>query len=140
MNQISITCHGHENILSTHKSTLEFTTDSFLTSTGDCIIGVKSSLNLRNLPDEFKDKIRSENSRIRIILQIGEKKEEINGFGHSSLQLSDSRAIIVRKSSFVCPKTLAINADKAACDISTDIINLLKNPKTELKVSISVEV
>jgi hypothetical protein len=140
MNQISFKCQGHENILSKHKSTLEFTTDSCLTSSGDCIIGVNSSISLRDIPQDFKKLIQNEKSRITITLQVGEKKEEIHGFGDSALQLSDSRAMIIRKSTFICPRTLAIRADKAACDISKDIVDLMKNPKSELKVIITVEV
>ncbi len=139
MDPVSFTCRGHKNIISTHKSTMEFTTDLFLSLKGDCIVGVNSSLSLKNLPEEFKEKIRRENSQIKIVLQIGENIEEILGHGNPNLQLSDSRAIIVRKSAYTCPKTLAIKANKAACNISKDIIEKLKNSDSQLKVTIYVE-
>ncbi|MHA1218905.1 MAG: DUF371 domain-containing protein [Candidatus Heimdallarchaeaceae archaeon] len=139
MDSASFTCRGHKNIISTHKSTMEFTTDSFLSLKGDCIVGVNSSLSLKNLPEEFKEKIRRENSQIKIVLQIGEEIEEILGHGNPNLQLSDSSAIIVRKSAYTCPKTLAIKANKAACNISKDIIEKLKNSDSQLKVTIYVE-
>ena len=37
---------GHENILATHKNTLEFTKDDFVTKTGDCIVGISSDFNI----------------------------------------------------------------------------------------------
>ena len=64
--------------------------------------------------------------------------EEITGHGSSDLELSDTRAMIVRRSSFICPRTLIINADKAACDISRDFVQLLKNSKSKLQIEITV--
>ena len=50
-------CYGHENILSTHKTTIEFTKDSELTLDGDCILGIKADFNsiraLRGLSSLF---------------------------------------------------------------------------------------
>ena len=139
MNQISFNCTGHKNITSSHESTLEFTTDSSISLRGDCIIGVSSSLCLRDIPKKFKDKIQKENSKIKIVIQIGEKKEEIIGYGNPDLQLSDSKAMIIRKSSFICPRTLAIKANKAACDIPRKMVELLTDSKSEINVTIYLE-
>ncbi len=139
MNQISFTCNGHENITSSHKSTLEFTTDSSISLRGTCIIGVSSSLCLRDIPKKFKDIMKKENSKIKIIIQIEGKKEEILGYGNPDLQLSDSEAMIIRKSSYICARTLAIKANKAACDIPKDLVELLTDSKSKIDVTISIE-
>src|SRR3989442_3494615 len=45
--------YGHPAILSTHPSTLEITTTHELTRRGDCVVAVKSSGAVRNLPEDF---------------------------------------------------------------------------------------
>ena len=38
-----IIAQGHPNVLGTHRTTIEITTEDFLTTNGNCIIGVMSS-------------------------------------------------------------------------------------------------
>ncbi len=132
-------CFGHSHVTSRHKSTLEFTVDSDLTFRGDCILGVRATTNLLNLPDEVKSLLRDENNNVKVILNVLGFDEEIKGKGHPNLQLSDESAIIIRKSNFLCPKTLMINADKSASDISKEIRELMKNPSSKMKVTIQIE-
>jgi len=83
--------------------------------------------------------MKKENSKIKIIIQIEGKKEEILGYGNPDLQLSDSEAMIIRKSSYICARTLAIKANKAACDIPKDLVELLTDSKSKIDVTISIE-
>jgi len=54
-----IHCRGHENVKATHRSTLEITTEDFLTPRGDCIICVSADKSLRDLSDDFKEALRT---------------------------------------------------------------------------------
>jgi hypothetical protein len=139
MEQISFICYGHPNVLSKHKSTLEFTTDSELTLRGDCILGVKASVGPFNLPEELKIKLREKESKVKMLLEVDGLIEEIEGTGHPELLLSDKVAIIIRKSNFICSRTLMINANKAAQDVSEQIKNKMKDKEMEMKVTIHVE-
>ncbi len=139
MISFSFKCYGHPNIASKHRSTIEFTTDSNLTPRGDCILGVKTTTNLKQLPTEIKDLIRKKNSKIKVIMKIDEFLEEIEGEGHAELSLTDETAIIIRTSNYVCPKTLVINANKAAKDISSEMRELMRNPSTIMEITIQVE-
>ncbi|MHA2357674.1 MAG: DUF371 domain-containing protein [Candidatus Heimdallarchaeaceae archaeon] len=138
MASFSFYCYGHPNLLATHKSTLEITTEKNLTHKGDCIIGVSSTEVLPNLPNELKKKIKQSNSEIHVVLEIDGTVEEIRGYGNPELELSDATAIIIRKSDYICSKTLMINSNKAAWEISREIIKLMRNSKTKMKVTISV--
>jgi len=138
MANFSFYCYGHPNVLATHKSTLEFTTDKDLTSKGDCIIGVSSTTSLQSLPNVTKAKIRQYKSKLKVILEINGIIEELRGNGNPNLELSDSTAIIIRKSDYICDKTLMINSNKAACEISREIVHLMRNPENKMKVTISV--
>ena len=139
MSLFNFHCYGHPNVSSTHKSTLEFTTEPNLSSKGDCILAVKSTCSLRNLPNDLKEKMKIDGQIIKVTLKVGHEQEIITGYGSSKLSLSDETALIIRKSSFVCSRTLMINSSKAASDISRDIVNSLTKPSAILYVTIQVD-
>lgn len=129
---------GHENVTSLHKSTFEITTDKTLTLKGDCIIGLSSEATLKDFPQELKDKIMKDNSKIQVVLKSGDYADTITGYGSSELTLNHPTDMVCRKSDFTCDRTLIINADKAAKDLNKDLINELKKG-SELKVTIITE-
>jgi hypothetical protein len=47
--------------------------------------------------------------------------------------------MVVRKSSYVCARTLAVKADKAAADLSRDIVQKLRDPAQKVKVTLSLK-
>ena len=65
-------------------------------------------------------------------------KLQVKGKGHKDLICSDPNDIVLRKSDYVCPRTLAIKCDKASDSIPRKIIHLLQNPKTKGFFSIEV--
>ena len=137
--KIEFHCYGHQNVFGTHHSTLEITKDKDLSPRGDCIVGINSDIALVDISEEIKKMIQDEKSIVKLILEVENLKEEIIGYGHKNLELSDKRAMIARKSSYTCKRTLLINANKAAKDISRDIIEKMKNPSTKMKVTIQVQ-
>ena len=46
--------------------------------------------------------------------------------------------MVIRKSDYVCERTLAVGADKAANDLSRALVEKLKNPKQEVRISLTV--
>ncbi|MHA1303228.1 MAG: DUF371 domain-containing protein [Candidatus Heimdallarchaeaceae archaeon] len=131
-------CYGHPNILSTHKTTLEFTVDEDLSLRGNCILGVRASLSLKSFSEEMKKLIRKSSTKIKVIIQVDDLVEEIIGYGDPNLELSDERAIIIRTSDYICPRTLMIRANKASKDISRHIVELMKVPEKRMTVTIQV--
>ncbi|WP_407376427.1 DUF371 domain-containing protein [Methanobrevibacter sp.] len=120
---------GHKNVSSNHKSTFEITKDPEIGPTADCIIGVDMDKSMLNFPDEFKREIASSDTRIVVELRTENGYDEILGYGHEDLTLTHPTDIVCRKSDYTCPRTLMINADKAARDIDETIVNDLKNEK-----------
>lgn len=132
--------YGHENIQATHESTFEITKDARLSEKGDCIIAVSADKSMADLSPEFKESLRRENTRVVILIETDEEAEGVNAFGSQRLTLTHSRDIVVRKSDYVCSRTLAIQADKAACDLSRRLVKKLRNPKQRVKITLKVEV
>ena len=136
--ETSFYCYGHKNVLCKHLSTLEFTTDDFLTLKGDCILGIRSTMSLISLPEKLKKIIRTDTTKIIVKIEVDNLIEEVVGYGSSKLELSDKHAIVIRKSSYTCSRTLMIGANKAAIDISRNIVHKMKNPNSKMKVTIQV--
>ncbi len=63
---------------------------------------------------------------------------KVKGKGHKDLILSDPNDIVIRKSNYVCPRTLAVNCDKASDSIPRKLIKILQNPKASGVFSIEV--
>ena len=133
-----IFAQGHENILSTHKTTLEFTKDQHLSKKGDCIVAVAADKALADLSAEFKQKLRNTHAKLIIIIEAGEIFEQFNAQGSARLILSHPTDMVIRKSDYVCSRTLAVRAEKAACDLSRDFVEKLKNRKQTVKITLVV--
>lgn len=130
---------GHVNIRASHRTTLEITKDSHLTPRGDCIVGVSADKALGEFSERFKEIARSPGSRI--ILLIADERgnhDVIIGEGHPDLSFSDPKKIIVRKSSYAAPNTVMIRADKAARDISRDLVSTLRNGSRGIALFIAI--
>ena len=121
---------GHENIRSFHQKTIEITKDSHLTPQGDCIIGVNASASCADLPSEFKERLRDPNSKVSFLIKVQEHEFLVKGKGHENLTLTHTEDIVIRKSNFVCPRTLAVKCDKASDLLPRKMVSLLQNPKT----------
>jgi hypothetical protein len=134
-----IIAHGHENIRSTNKTTFEVTKETHLTKRGDCIIAVDATKGAVDLSQQFKDFVRSDNAQIIIELEVDGEKETVKACGSSGLTLMHPTALVIRKSNFVCNRTLAIKADKAACNFSRRLVEKFQNPNQKVKITLTAE-
>ncbi len=119
---------GHPLILSKHQRTFEVTKSSELTERGDCIIGVNASKAGVDFNSSFRSMLADERTAVTIIIKVGETAIVIKAKGHPELTLSDPEELVVRKSSFISPRTLAVQADKSAADIPRSVVSKLREP------------
>ena len=142
MNSVMVvfSARGHKNVQSTHKTTFEVTKEADLTKKGDCIVAVEATKAVMDLPREFKKAAKKEGAQITVTIEAGEMKETVKAKGSPQLQFSHPTDLVVRKSSYVCGRTLAIGADKASIDFSRRLVEKLKDHKQEVKVTLTVEV
>ncbi|MGQ0605633.1 MAG: DUF371 domain-containing protein [Candidatus Nitrosotenuis sp.] len=122
---------GHANVRALHPRTIEITTEPDLTLQGDCIIGVSAECGCKEIPQELKEKLRRSESKIRITIHVNDEEFKIVGKGHEDLKLENSHDLVIRKSNFLCPRTLAIACNKASDDMPRKMIKMLQNPKTK---------
>lgn len=134
-----IHAHGHEDIRSNHMTTFEITKESSVTKRGDCIIAVGATKGAADLHPRFKVAARNEVSQITIMIEAGGLREIVKAKGSSRLLFTHPTDLVVRKSNYVCGRTLAIRADKAASDFPRKLIEKIRNPSQKIKITLTVE-
>ena len=130
--------YGHANIQATHETTLEFTKDKHLSKAGDCIIAVAADKALADLSPQFKDSLRKPNAKLTLLIEAGGIQAQVQAHGTQQLSLTHSTDAVLRKSDYVCSRTLAVSADKAANDLPRALVEKLKNPQQQVKITLTV--
>jgi len=129
---------GHPMVRSSHPTTIEVTTEDYLTESGDCIIGVGASKGCAQLDARIKERLRRKESRVTITILAGNLSFRVNASGDPRLGLSHQHDMVIRKSDFVSDRTLAVRADAASRNIPREMVRLLKDPTTVGRLEIEV--
>jgi hypothetical protein len=116
---------GSKNISATHPTTLEITRANWLTKNGNCIIGINADKGCATLGLVFKKAIKAGHP-LNFTLITEDKSFKFIAYGSSRLQLTDGYELVVRKSEFISPRTMAIRSSAAAADIPREMISYLK--------------
>ncbi|MFP3143877.1 MAG: DUF371 domain-containing protein [Caldisphaera sp.] len=127
--------YGHENVRATHKSTIEITKDNFLTTRGDCIIGIKSEVSAKDFPEWLAKDIKN-NNKILVVFCTNNHCDSLIGYGDKSIMLSHENKIIFRKSNYIEPATVLIKSNKAAIDLNRKLVDDLRRSE-EIKIMIT---
>lgn len=126
---VTFRAFGHENVVGEHKTTVEITSESFLTPQGTCIVGIEATQTLADLDSAIRELAVLETTKIVLVMEVSGIVERVTGTGGPGLTYSDSVSMVTRTSSYQCGRTLMIHADKAASDLSRNFINSLKDNK-----------
>ncbi|UYP46522.1 hypothetical protein NEF87_002807 [Candidatus Lokiarchaeum ossiferum] len=124
---------GHKNVLGTHRSTIEITTEKFLTPRGNCIIATRSTKAVGNFSPELKKAIQK-GAKIKVSLSAGPYQDFFFGFGNKFLNMTSEISIVFRLSEFISDRTALINCSKNAAEINRNLISYLQNPHNQLHV------
>ncbi len=139
MVQDEVIFYGHPNIRSLHAKTIEITKDEHLTPRGDCIIGVKANKACADLDESFKHRLKSNLSVIKIEIMVGDVSFIISGRGDERLSMLNSNDIVIRKTNFVCPRTMSVLCDKASSDVPRKLVRILQDQQTKGIFRITLE-
>jgi hypothetical protein len=135
-----INAYGHRNIRATHRTTFEITKEKELSIKGDCIVAVSADKGFPDFRSEFKELLRRDGARLIVQLEADGITEIVSAFGSSRLILAHPTDLVVRKSNYICDRTLAIKADKAAFDLSRELVAKLQNPSQRVRITLTVEI
>ncbi|MDH4214784.1 MAG: DUF371 domain-containing protein [Candidatus Odinarchaeota archaeon] len=127
---------GHENVIGRHKTTVEITSENFLTHQGTCIVGTRATQTLAGLDSVIKKLVTLESTKIVLEMEVNGIIERVTGSGGPCLTYSDSVSMVARTSSYQCGRTLMIHADKAASDLREDFVNNLKDNRAVMNCAL----
>jgi len=131
-----ILARGHENVTATHKTTFEITKEKSLTKRGDCIIAISANKAMPDFEPKFRKALKNENAKLIIEIRAGKVCEIVRAYGSKELRLMHPTDMVVRKSNYICDRTLAVKADKAAADLSRELVKKLRNPKQYVEIKL----
>lgn len=134
-----IEAHGHRNVLSTHRTTFEITKEKALTSRGDCIVAVGAAKSALDLSVKFKEAAKKEDAYITITIEADGMREIVRARGSSRLSFTHPTDLVVRKSGYVCGRTVAVRADKAAGDLSRKLVGKMRSSHQRIEITLTVE-
>ena len=129
---------GHEHVTAGHASTVELTTDDWLTPAGDCIVGVEADRTPRDFSTAFREACRDANAAITATFAVGQPNadavdlaapahvDELVGRGDPDLALVDDRSMVGRTSDYTDDeRTVFVDGDGAAADLDRDLVAAL---------------
>ena len=134
-----IDARGHENILSTHETTFEITKETTLTKHGDCVIATGATKGARDLSVEFKEAMKREGVEITITIEAGEAKEVVEARGSPQLLFTHPTDLVVRKSNYICSRTIAIRANKSARDLSKKLVEKIQVATQKIRITLALK-
>lgn len=120
-----IIAYGHPNITARHRSTMQVTKDEEIGPRADCIIGVRANKSVRDLSPELRSHLL-EGGSIHIMLIVGDYTFSFEAEGSSRLVLNHERDAVIRRSTYIDGRTLAVRSTAAARDIPRDMIRALR--------------
>lgn len=121
----TIRAQGHPNVSATHASTLEVTTDDYLTPAGDCIVGINADRAPADFSPGFVGACRDPGTRITATLRVGDREQVVVGRGHQDLAFDSERAAVLRTSDHADGRTVLVGADAAAADLDRHLVATL---------------
>jgi hypothetical protein len=139
MKEERVTFIGHRNIRCLHNKTIEITKAVSLSTRGDCIAGVSASKACNDFDKEFKARFSESGRKVNLEIKVDEQTFRMHGFTDQRLTLSHGHDIVIRRSNYVCPRTLCVLCNKASFDIPRELVLKLQNPATAAELKIIVE-
>lgn len=116
---------GHENVRAEHASTLEVTTDDYLTPAGDCILAVEADRAPAAFDPAFVEACRDAATTITLSVATGGHEAVVTGRGDPALTFDSERSAVCRTSTHVDDRTVMLEADAAAADLDRELVAVL---------------
>jgi len=133
-----IIAYGHPDIRATDNTGFDIIKSETPEKYRKAIIAVKANKGCRDFSTKFKHSLKYA-KKIEITIQAGGEEDKIIAFGSPALILSSSQEIAIRKDDRIDGKTAAILANKSAAELSQDLLEKLRDPKTEIKIILEIK-
>lgn len=139
MVQDEVTFYGHPNVRSLHSKSIEITKHGYLTPKGDCIIGIKANKACTDLEESIRRGLKSSLAIVKIEVIVDDESFIIKGRGDERLTMLNPHDIVIRRTNFVCPRTMSVLCDKASSDMPRELVRLLQHQEQKGLFRITIE-
>jgi len=133
-----ILAHGHSAIQATDSKGFVITKFASPEKQPKAIISVNANKGCKDITAEFRNSLKS-SKRLEITIEAGGVEEKITAYCSPALKLTSSDEIAIRKDDGIDEKTAGILASKSASELSQDLIEKLRNPKIEVKITLEIK-
>lgn len=120
---------GHPLVSGSHGRTIEITTEEHLTPAGDCILGVGASKGLAQLSPWVKSALKVGAARVRFSIKAPGGEFSFFARGSEQLSFESTTDMVIRRSSYVCGRTLAIQSESSAREVPRALVQSLRSPE-----------
>ena len=76
---------------------------------------------------------------VRIEVMVGNESFLITGTGDGRLTMLNPHDIVIRKTNFVCPRTMSVLCDKASSEVPRKMVNALQDRDVKGIIRITIE-
>ncbi len=118
--------YGHPNVTADHATTFEITKEDNLTPAGSCIIAVSADKGAADLSRVLLGILRIPGSILKTTISWDGDPVIIRGEGSPDLTLTHHTDLVWRRSSFTCPRTIALYSDQCAVTLPRDLVEYLR--------------
>ena len=139
MVQDEVTFYGHPNVRSLHSKSIELTKEGYLTPKGDCIIGIKANKACTDLEESIRRGLKSNSAIVKMEVIVEDESFIIKGRGDDRLSMLNPHDIVIRRTNFVCPRTMSVLCDKASSDMPRELVRLLQHQEQKGIFRITIE-
>ena len=137
-----IHARGHEHVTADHGSTVELTSDDWLTPAGDCIVGIEADTTPAEFDEAFVGACQSAEATITAEFEAQSDGETltdtVTARGDPELSFEGDRSLVGRTSDYVDDRTVFVGADGAAADLDRALVEALSEGAS-LTLTLTVE-
>lgn len=133
-----VIAYGHPDIKATDNIGFDIIKDSTPEKYRKAIIAVKANKGAKDFDRKFKNSLKS-GRKVEITIEAGGEEDTITAFCSPALTLTNADEIAVRKDDRIDGKTVGILANKSAAELNQDLVEKLRDPKTEVKIIFEIK-
>ena len=123
---VTFSCWGHPAVRGTHGKTVELTAEPEITARATCVVGVRADVDGAELAGF--------SGPVSIALRAAQYEEVLHATAHAGFR--PGGRLVIRRSPHRSAETFANRADRAAKDLSRELLAALRQPDTRLLVTV----
>jgi len=133
-----VIAYGHSDIRATDNTGFAIVKYSAPEKYQKAIIAVKANKACKDFDKKFKNSLKS-GKKLEITIEADGIEDMITAFCSPAFTLTNSEEIAVRKDDKIDGKTIGILANKSAAELDQDLVEKLRNSKTEVKITFEIK-